>query len=142
MGESGGLDFERVREGDVLPELRVSMDRETYFEYNRLVNELNPLHFDAGYARGLGFRDIVVAGVYTFSFIPRMIEEWAGERGRIREIKIKYESPVYIEETIIHKARVKTKTGQAGSGSIGCEVSVEDAGGRLLTSAMVVVEFS
>jgi len=136
-----GLGFEKIREGAMLPEYRIRMDRETYFAYNRLVNEINPLHFDKDYAVKLGFRDIVVAGVYTFSFIPKMIEDWAGESGRICGIDIKYEHPIYVEETIVHKAYVKEKTSRHNRNYVACEVSVEDSQGNRVTSAVVTIEF-
>ncbi len=134
--------FEEIKEGDRLPTERIGMDREEYFSYNRLVKEINPLHFTKKYAEKLGFKDIVVAGVYTFSFIPRMIESWAGEAGRISGIDIRYENPVYIEETIVQKAHVKRKVAQEGEKYVLCEVSVEDGEGNLLSVAEVTVDFS
>lgn len=139
-GSAGSLDFEKVREGDLLAERRIRMDRGTYFAYNKLVTEINPLHFDADYSRRLGFRDIVVAGVYTFSFIPKMVEDWAGEAGRISGIEIKYIAPVYIDETIVQKGRVTGKTVE-GAKRLECEVVVEDSAGATLTEAVVTVEF-
>ena len=117
------------------------MDREKYLAYNRLVNNINPLHSDQGYARKLGFEDIVVAGVFTFSFIPQMIEEWAGGSSIIRCVEIKYLSPVYIEAAIVHKALVRSKFVKDGIRRLELEVWVEDSQGNRLTEARVTVEF-
>jgi acyl dehydratase len=142
MGFNKGLGFEEIQEGDRLPEYRVQIDRETYFAYNKLINEINPLHFDKDYANKLGFRDIVVAGVYTFSFIPKMIEDWIGESGKICGIDIKYQNPIYIKETIIQDAHVKEKVKEDHKKYIKCEVSVHDMEGKELSSAVVIVDFS
>ena len=90
MEDKHKIDFENINRGDVIPLYKVKMDRKTYFEYNKLVNEINPLHFDENYAKALGFKGIVVAGVYTFSFIPRMIADWIGRPGSIRNMEIRY----------------------------------------------------
>jgi len=137
-----GVVFDHVQEGDTLPECRITMHGERYFAYNKLVNEINPLHFDREYAGKLGYRDIVVAGVYTFSFIPKMIENWVGESGRIRSIDIRFQSPVYIEDTIIHTAYVKEKYSGDDARYIKCQVSAHNTEGHCVTSALVSVSFS
>ncbi len=134
---SSGINFDQIQEGMSLPELQVRMDRDLYFAYNKLVGNINPLHSDEAYARKLGFEDIVVAGVYTFSFITRMIEEWIGNAGRISSVTVKYQAPIYIDRTIINRAIVKKKSMEQGTGHIECEVSVTDPDGKLLTSALV-----
>lgn len=138
---AGQSRYDEIEEGQALPELRVEMDRETYFAYNDLVKNINPLHSDPEYARRLGFKDIVVAGVYTFSFVTRMVEDWAGPAGRIAGVTIKYQNPIYIEETILHTGRVLKKITQGEEKGVECEVSVIDSGGDPLTSAIVRVTF-
>ncbi len=131
------MNFDDIEAGDVLPELRVAIVRDTYFDYNRLIKNMNPLHADPEYARRLGYRDIVVAGVYTFSFIPKMVEDWIGGAGRVAGVKIKYLSPVYIGETIVQTARVAQKSSSPPSLQI--EVTVSDLPGNTLTTAAVAV---
>ena len=134
--------FEEIKDGDRLPELRVRMDREKYFAYNDLVKNINPLHSDEAYAKRLGFRDIVVAGVYTYSFITRMIEDWVGESGEISQVEIGYKSPIYIDETIIHEAQVIKKCEDVRRRYAECEVLVRDREGNKLTEALVRVDFN
>jgi len=141
MGVDTGAGFEDIREGDRLPEYSVRMDRDTYFVYNRLINNINPLHSDEDYARRLGFKDIVVAGVYTFSFIPKMIEDWLEGPFMIRGVEIRYRNPIYIGETIVQKAHVVKKVEEGDKRYLKCEVSVEDGKGEQLTSAVVFVDF-
>jgi len=142
MNAKGEVNFELIQQGDLLPELQIKMERETYFAYNRLIKNMNPLHSDKSYANRLGYRDIVVAGVYTFSFIPKMIEDWAGAAAKVSGIEIKYGDPIYLGETITQQARVTKKSSAGGKKLIECEVLVRDHAGALLTSAIVVVDFS
>ncbi len=62
---------------------------------------MNPLHSDTKYARAIGFEDIVVAGVYTFAFIPRMIEDWSAGKLRVISMEISYSKPAYINKVKI-----------------------------------------
>jgi acyl dehydratase len=140
MSSNNGLAFEKIKQGDWLPEMRVKMDRDTYFAYNRLVKEINPLHFDREYAKTLGYRDIVVAGVYTFSFITRMIEDWLGDSGWISSTRVRFKNPAYIDETIVQTARVIRKFKKDKARHVECEILVKDMDGKELTSALVDVE--
>lgn len=141
VGPQGRLGFSEISEGTSLPECRIRMDPERYGAYNRLVDEINPLHFDRDFARALGFEDIVVAGIYSFSFIPRMIESVLEESARIRSIEIVYKSPLYVGEEIVQRALVKRKVEAEGTRWVELEVSVRDRRGRTTTEASVIVEF-
>jgi MaoC dehydratase-like protein len=98
------------------------------------------LHFSKAYANYLGYRNIVVAGIYTFSFIPQIIEKWAGETVTITNINIIYKNPIYINETIVQKATLSKKYLKNNKNYIECEIIVNDMDGNLLTQAMVVFE--
>ena len=141
MSLERALRFAEIQEGDRLPEFRLRLDRETYLAYNRLAKEINPLHFDRAYAIRLGFREIVVAGVYTFSFIPKMVEDWVGDAGSVRHIEIHYRNPIYLGDTIVQKAVVRKKRAEPDQQWIECEVTVEDEQGHPLTLATVTIKF-
>ncbi|MHA1210484.1 MAG: MaoC family dehydratase [Candidatus Freyarchaeota archaeon] len=130
-GES--VRFEDVHEGDEVPPLRVKMDRKKYSEYSRMVKEINPLHFDESYAKSLGFRTIVVAGVYTYSFIPKMFADWLKDPNCVKRVEIRYISPVYIGDEIVNRGVVKRKRVQNGEKILECEFWVENQEGRRVT---------
>ncbi len=142
MDLSSKVSFENIKKGDRIPSYKVKMDRKTYFEYNKLVSEINPLHFDKKYAQQLGFKNIVVAGVYTFSFIPKMITEWIGEPGSIRSIEIKYNKPIYIEDIITYYGTVKKKYVKDNKKYIDCNISIENVEGTKSISAMATIKLS
>ncbi|MFB0560356.1 MAG: MaoC family dehydratase [Candidatus Lokiarchaeia archaeon] len=125
--------FEDIHEGDEIPTLRVKMDKETYLNYSKMVNEINPLHFDEDYAKSLGFRTIVVAGVYTYSFLPKMLTDWLKNPECVKNIEIRYISPIYIEDEIVNKGVVKRKYLQNGEKIVECEVWVENQEGEKVT---------
>lgn len=140
MDWNNKIDFDAIREGDSIPPIKVKMDRKTYFEYNKLVHEINPLHFIQDYARRLGFKDIVVAGVYTFSFIPRLIAEWIGAPGALRKMEVKFIKPMYIEDEVTYGGVVKKKYVSDEGNFVECEISVENADGEKLIEAFPTVK--
>jgi len=142
MDPGQGKNYDEIAVGDELPRWELKIGEDVYSGYNKLVGEINPLHFDRKFARKLGFRDIVVAGVYTYSFIPKMVEEHVGDNGRIRKISIKYHAPVYINETIVQEASVIRKKEDEAGKSIEIEVNVSDTTGKKLTGAVVSVVFA
>ncbi len=133
--------FEDIEEGMSAPACRFTMDQGRYDAYNQLIHEINPLHFDKGFAQGLGFEDIVVAGVYTFSFIPLMIEALLEESAVIRSIDVTFRRPIYLNETIVQKAHVRKKIQSEKMNCVEFEVLVCDSLDRAATEALVVVEF-
>lgn len=142
MGSNYKINFENIKNEDRILSYKVKMDRKTYFEYNKLVSEINPLHFDKKYAQQLGFKNIVVAGVYTFSFIPKMITEWIGEPDNIQSIEIKYNKPIYIEDIITYYGTVKRKYVKDNKIFIDCEITVENVEGTKSISAMATIKLS
>ncbi|MBD3229398.1 MAG: hypothetical protein GF329_14530 [Candidatus Lokiarchaeota archaeon] len=116
--------------GDTLPINRVKIDSKIYKKYNRLINEINPLHFNKKYAQKLGFEDIVVAGNFNYTFIPKWIIDWTGIVDSIKEIKITFEKPVYINEEIIHSGRIKDIYVKNNEKIAICEFNVKKINGQ------------
>jgi acyl dehydratase len=100
------INLESIKVGDQMPIYSVIIDEKMYRKYNRLVNEINPLHFNKKYAQKLGFEDIVVAGNFTFGYIPKWIIDWTRDLGCIDQISVYFEKPVFINDQITHKGRV------------------------------------
>lgn len=133
--------FEEVEVGKELPSFSVTIDEVMYRQYNRLVHEVNPLHFNENYAKGLGYRTIVVAGVFTASFFLRPILAWIEDPARIMEYTIRFNDPVYLGDTITHRTIVKRKYEGKGKRIVECEVTVENQEREKLTSGLVLVNF-
>jgi acyl dehydratase len=136
------IKFEDIHEGDEVPPLRLKMDRQAYFDYSAMVNEINPLHFDEQYAKSLGFRTIVVAGVYTYSFIPKMFADWLKDPQCVKSIEIRYISPIYIEDEIVNRAVIKRKhTREDGEKIVECDFWVENQEGQKVTEGKATITF-
>ena len=61
-----------VKIGQEIPPLKVKVERKTYRKYNRLIKEINPMHLSKIYVQKLGYDDVLVAGNFLYSYIPKI----------------------------------------------------------------------
>ena len=134
--------FNEVRVGTEIPPFSIKMDQPMYKKYNKSVTEINPLHLSEKFARKLGYKKIVVAGVFTYSFFLRPILNWVKDRGYIKQVKIQFKEPIYIEDEIIHHAKVTEKYRKDGINYIEFEVWVENQEHKKVTTGSITLIFN
>lgn len=133
---------EPIRKGAEIPPLSVHFSLERNDRYCRLVNEINPLHFDAEYARALGYRDIVIAGVFTASYFPELLEAWLGGSVRIEKMVLKFRAPAYLNDTVTYRGKVTAATNEGAFRRIECDLWSENASGERLAQANVTARLA
>ncbi len=134
--------LEPIREGAEIPPLTVHFSAERNGRYCRLVSEINPLHFDADYARALGYRDIVVAGVFTASYFPELLEAWLGRDVRIEKMVLKFRAPAYLNDTVTYRGKVTAAANEGAFRWIECDLWSENDAGERLAQASVTVRLA
>ena len=122
--------YEDINIGDKIPPLKIKLTSEKNKLYNRLVKEINPLHFNPDYAKGLGYKDIVIAGVFTSSFFVKLITDWIGEH-KITDYEIFFHDPAYLNDELIHEGKVISKENNV----IQCETWSKNQLGEKLATA-------
>jgi acyl dehydratase len=138
---TSAIAFDEIREGAEIPSLEIGFSAARNKDYCKLVNEINPLHFDEEYARALGYRDIVVAGIFTASLFPKLITDWLGGQAVIERMEVKFGSPAYLNDTVTYRGRVGKKVTKAGAKRLECEAWSENASGEHLASARILLRF-
>ncbi len=136
-----GIDFDRIREEAEIPALAIDFSEQRNRDYCELVNEINPLHFDRAYAHALGYRDIVVAGIFTASLFPKLITDWLGRKAAIDRMEVKFEIPAYLNERVTYRGRVKRKEVAGGVKRLACDVWSQNPAGEKLASATIHLRF-
>ena len=132
------LKFEEIQIGSEIPPFTIKLDPKMYKKYNRSIDENNPLHFNEKYAQQLGFRTIVVAGVFTYSFFIRPILNWVKNSTSIKRVRIKYHEPAYIEDQITQGGIVTKKYVKNGMNYVECDLWVENQHKEKLTSGSAI----
>ena len=138
---SCAMAFDEIREQAEIPPFEIDFSPERNQGYCQFVNEINPLHFDQEYARSLGYEDIVVAGIFTASLFPKVVTDWMGMQARIEKMQVRFESPAYLDETVIYRGRVTRKAIEEGVKRLECEVWSENADGERLALATITLRF-
>lgn len=138
---TSGIAYDRIREGAEIPGLKIDFSAARNQAYCDFVGEINPLHFDLEYARALGYRDIVVAGIFTASLFPKLVTDWLGEQASIERMEVTFIAPAYLNETVTYRGRVRSKANEGGARSLVCEVWSENLTGEQLASASIFLRF-
>lgn len=67
----------------------------------KMTGDVNPLHTDEEFAKGKGFKDRVVYGLLTTSFLSTLAGVYLpGERSLIREVDVKMKKPVFVGDIL------------------------------------------
>ena len=83
-------------EGQVLPERSYPVTRDDLRRYAAASGDDNPVHQRDDVAVAAGFPGVVAHGMYTLALAGRALEEWAGGRGRVRDVRAKFTRPVVV----------------------------------------------
>ncbi len=134
--------FDEIREQAEIPPLKFDFSSSRNQAYCDYVNEINPLHFDQEYARAIGYKDIVVAGIFTGSLFPKLVTDWLGEQAFIERMEVKFESPAYLSDTVTYRGTVARKAVEGSVKRLECRVWSENAAGKRLASAVLVLRFT
>ncbi|MFX0186907.1 MAG: MaoC family dehydratase [Candidatus Hodarchaeota archaeon] len=137
------LDLNTIKIGQLIPPLNVKVDKKTYKQYNRLIGEINPMHLSKIYVQRLGYNDVLVAGNFLFSFIPKWIIDWIDSNIKaLSNITVKFENPVYPDDVIVFKGKISDIKTKNNKKIVDCEYQAEKLGGDKVMSGKIKLNFS
>ena len=137
------LDLNTIKIGQPIPPLNIKVEKKTYKQYNRLIGEINPMHLSKIYVQRLGYNDVLVAGNFLFSFIPKWIINWIdSDIKALRNITVKFENPVYPDEVIVFKGKISDIKTDNNNKIVDCEYQAEKLSGNKVMSGKVKLNFS
>jgi acyl dehydratase len=86
--------------GDALPEFSHTFTAVDLMAYGAATWDWHRNHYDQRRARELDFKDAFVDGQNFGSIFAREAMHWAGPRGFIRKMSLKFRSMVFVGETV------------------------------------------
>ena len=133
-----------VELGQEIPPLAIKVERRTYKKYNRLIKEINPMHLSKIYVQKLGYDDVLVAGNFLYSYIPKWIINWIGAENveTIKNINVKFENPVYPDDEIIINGKIVNIENKNEKKIIECEFNVRKMDSERVFSGYIKLVFS
>jgi len=85
----------------------VTVDDEMMTRFFATTGDANPLHLDAEYASGRGFRSRVVYGLLTASFYSTLAGvHLPGRRCLLHGLKVDFNSPVYVGDRLTVRGQI------------------------------------
>ncbi|HSI79678.1 MAG TPA: MaoC/PaaZ C-terminal domain-containing protein [Solirubrobacterales bacterium] len=96
------------REGDTLPELRVTPDAGLTKRYAEASGDPNPIHTDEEFAKRVGLPGVILHGLYTMAQVARAHTDAAGGDPRsLRRLAVQFRGIGLPEQEIVVTATVK-----------------------------------
>src|SRR5438045_8671485 len=85
MSELGDL-----KQGDSLPELRVTPDKYLPHRYAGASGDFNPIHIDPEFAKAVGLPGNILHGLYSMAQVARAHTEAAGDPPALRRLTVQF----------------------------------------------------
>ena len=85
----------------------VKITKEMMDSFCKMSGDINPLHRDEVFAKVHGFKDRVVYGMLTSSFLSTLAGvHLPGEKSLIHEVDVKFKKPVFVDDELAVKGEV------------------------------------
>jgi acyl dehydratase len=84
--------------GDTIEARTIAVGRDTLVAYAAASGDQNPIHQDEQFARSVGLPDVIAHGMWTMGAAGSVVEEWAGDGGRVVEFGTRFTKPVVVPQ--------------------------------------------
>jgi acyl dehydratase len=100
------------------------------------------LHYDADYARGLGFKAPFVDGQMMGGFLTQHIQDWAGPEAFLRKLAFRNRVMAYPGDSLTCRGVVTDVSATDEGGMVECDLWVENQRGeKVVDPASALVRF-
>jgi acyl dehydratase len=86
--------LEDLAVGDVVGTRTVELDRARLVRYAGASGDFNPIHWDDAFATAVGLPGVIAHGMLTMGAVVGVVEDWAGDPGRIIDYQARFTRPV------------------------------------------------
>lgn len=135
------LSFDEVVVGMVLPPLSVTVSRADLVRYAGASGDFNPIHWNPTVATDVGLPDVIAHGMFTMALAGRLVTDWCGDPGAIRDYGVTFTRPVVVSDdagaAVEVSGSVKAMDSQARTATV--SVVVVSGGQRVFVKSTAVV---
>jgi acyl dehydratase len=101
-----------LKQGDAIPELRVTPDKYLPHRYAGASGDFNPIHIDNEFAQAVGLPRNILHGLYSMAQVARaQIEATGGDPRALRRLKVQFRGMGVPEEEIVVTGTVREREG-------------------------------
>src|SRR3990170_8178955 len=117
-----------MKQGEDLPELRVTPDKYLPHRYAGASGDFNPIHIDPEFAKAVGLPGNILHGLYTMAQVARAHTEAAGDDPRaLKRLSVQFRGMGFPEQEIVVTGSVKEER----DGRVIVETQAEQGGNRI-----------
>jgi acyl dehydratase len=95
-GRSAPVRYDEVEVGDEVSSRDFRIRRADLVRYAGASGDVNPIHWNEKIAAEVGLPGVIAHGMLTMATAGRVVTDWAGDPGAIREYGVKFSSPVVV----------------------------------------------
>ncbi len=96
---------QQIKEGDAYTASE-EVDKYRAIYYAGASGDFNPIHIDPEFGKQVGLGGVILHGLCTLGFVAKSITDWAGDPGRLKRLKCRFEAPVHLGDTVNTAAQV------------------------------------
>ena len=120
------------KQGDSLPELRVTPDAGLTKRYAEASGDPNPIHTDPEFAKSVGLPGVILHGLYSMAQVARAHTEAAGGDPRaLKRLSVQFRGMGFPEQEILVTSNVK----EASNGRVVTETEAAQGDNRIIRNA-------
>jgi acyl dehydratase len=121
-----------LKQGDSLPELRVTPDPGLTKRYAEASGDPNPIHVDPEFAKSVGLPGVILHGLYSMAQVARAHTDAAGGGPRaLKRLSVQFRGMGFPEQEIVVTSVVK----EASDGRIVTETVAAQGDNRIIRNA-------
>jgi acyl dehydratase len=124
-------DISDLKQGESLPELRVTPDKYLPHRYAGASGDFNPIHIDPEFAKAVGLPGNILHGLYSMAQVARAHTEAAGGPRSLRRLSVQFRGMGMPEQEIVVTATVT----EAGDGRVVTETKAAQGESRIIRNA-------
>jgi acyl dehydratase len=129
-------DVGNLKQGDSLPELRVTPDKYLPHRYAGASGDFNPIHIDPEFAKAVGLPGNILHGLYSMAQVARVHTEAAGDPRALRRLAVQFRGMGMPEQEIVVTATVK----EAADGGVVTDTEAAQGDNRIIRNAQAELE--
>ena len=126
-----------MREGDQIPEFRVTPDRYLPHRYAGASGDFNPIHIDPEFATQVGLPGNILHGLYSMAQVALANTEVAGgDPRRLKRLSVQFRGMGFPEQEIVVTTTVK----EASDGRVVTDTVAAQGDNRIIRNAEAEIE--
>jgi acyl dehydratase len=130
------LDLSDLKEGDSIPELKVTPDKYLPHRYAGASGDFNPIHIDPEFARQVGLPSNILHGLWMMAQVARGIAQLAdGDPRALRRLSVQFRGMGFPEQELVVSGTVK----EAGDNRVVIDTVAAQGDNRVIRNAQAVL---